>query len=61
MKKLKNFFRNDKEALKEIEKIDKKLSDILLLLYNVEDKTEYKIKELSEAINKLQNIQWCFK
>lgn len=42
--------------LKEIEKIDKKLSDILLLLYNVEDKTEYKIKELSEAINKLQNI-----
>ena len=56
MNKLKKFFRNDKEALKELEKIDKKLSDILLLLYNVEDKTDYKIKELSEAINKLQKI-----
>lgn len=46
--------------LKEIEKIDKKLSDILLLLYNVEDKTDYKIKELSEAINKLQKNLGAF-
>ena len=61
MNKLKKFFRNDKEALKELEKIDKKLSDILLLLYNAEDKTDYKIKELSEAINKLQKIQRRFK
>ncbi len=56
MNKLKRFFRNDKEALKEIEKLDKKLCDILMLLYNVEDKTDYKIKELSKAIDKLQNI-----
>lgn len=56
MNRLKKFFRNDKEALKEIEKIDKRLSDILLLLYNVEDKTRYEIKELSQAINLLQKI-----
>ena len=56
MNKLKKFFRNDKEALKEIEKLDKKLCDILMLLYNAEDKTDYKIKELSKAIDKLQNI-----
>lgn len=56
MKKLKKMFRNDKEALKEIEKIDKKLCDILLLLYNTEDKTDYKIKELSQAINEFQKI-----
>lgn len=56
MEKLKIMFRNDKEALKELKKIDKKLTNILFLLYNVEDKTDYKIKELDEAINKLQNI-----
>lgn len=56
MNKLKTIFKNDKEALKELNKIDKKLTDILFLLYNVEDKTDYKIKELSKAINKLQNI-----
>lgn len=54
--KLNKMFRNDKEALKLINKMDKKLSDILMLLYNVEDKTDYKIKELDQAINKLQNI-----
>ena len=60
MNKLKKMFRNDKEALKEIEKLDKKLSDILLLLYNAEDKTNYEIKDLSKAIDLLQKIQrWC--
>jgi len=56
MNRLKYFFRNDKEALKEIEKIDKKLDDILTLLYIAEDKTDYEIKELSKTIDKLQDI-----
>lgn len=56
MNKLKKMFRNDKQALKEIEKLDKKLSDILLLLYNLEDKTNYEIKDLSKAIDLLQKI-----
>ena len=56
MKKLKKMFRNDKEALKEIERLDRKLSDILLLLYNVEDKTDYQIKDLGRAIDLLQSI-----
>lgn len=56
MNKLKKFFRNDKEALKELEKLDKKISDILILLYSVEDQTDYKIKDLAKAIGKLQNI-----
>lgn len=56
MNKLKKMFRNDKEALKEIEKLDKKLSDILLLLYNLEDRFDYSIKDLSKAIDLLQKI-----
>lgn len=56
MNRLKKMFRNDKEALKEIEKIDKKLCDVLMLLYNAEDKTDYRVKELSKAIDKLQKI-----
>lgn len=56
MKQLKRMFRNDKEALQLICKIDKKLTDILILLYNAEDKTDYKIKDLSKAIDLLQKI-----
>ena len=56
LEKLKKMFRNDKEALKKIEKLDKKLSDVLLLLYNVEDRTNYEIKDLSKAIDLLQEI-----
>lgn len=54
--KLKTMFINDKQALKEITKLDKKLADILFLLYNVEDLSDYKIKDLSKAINMLQKI-----
>jgi hypothetical protein len=56
MNKLKKMFRNDRKTLKEIEKLDKKLSDILLLLYDAEDKTNYEIKDLSKAIDLLQKI-----
>lgn len=56
MNKLKHFFRNDKEALKEIAKIDRKLCDVLLLLYNVEDKIDFKCEELDIAISLLQKI-----
>lgn len=56
IEKMQKMFRNDKEALKIIKKLDKELSDILFLLYNAEDKTDYKIKELSKAINKLQRF-----
>lgn len=56
MEKLKKMFRNDKEALKEIEKLDRKLCDVLLLLYNVEDKLDYKNKELDKAIKLLQKL-----
>lgn len=56
MEKLKKMFRNDKEALKEIDKLDRKIYDALLLLYNAEDKLDYKNKELSKAINLLQKL-----
>lgn len=56
MQRLKKMFRNDKEALKEIEKLNKKLCDILIMLYEVEDKLDYKNKDLEKAINLLQNI-----
>lgn len=56
MEKLKKMFRNDKEALKEIDKLDRKICDAILLLYNVEDKLEYKNKELDKAIKILQKL-----
>ena len=56
MNKLKELLLDSEEALKELEKLNNKIADILFLLYNVEDKTDYKIKELNNAINQLQKI-----
>ena len=56
MKKLKKMFRNDKEALKEIDKLDRKICDVILLLYNVEDKIDFKCEELDIAIKLLQKL-----
>lgn len=38
-------------------KINVFLADILFLLYNVEDKIDYKIEELEQAINLIQNFK----
>lgn len=37
--------------------IDKLLTDVLMLLYIVEDKLDYSDKDLGKAIDILQNIQ----
>ena len=36
---------------------NKFLADILFLLYNVEDKIDYKIEELEQAINLIQSFK----
>lgn len=56
MNKLKELLKNNEEAFKELEKLDKKLADILFLLYDLEDKFNYEVKEISDAIDLLQNI-----
>lgn len=56
MKKLKEIAKNNDKALKQIEKIDKKLCDILFLLFEVEDKMDYENKDLSKAIDLLKNL-----
>jgi hypothetical protein len=57
MEKLKEMLKDNKEVLKELEKLESKLSDILLLLYNVEDvNDEMEYIDLKIAIDLLQKI-----
>lgn len=44
----------DEYEKQEKEYLEKKLEEALTILYDLEDKTEYKNKNISEAINLLQ-------
>lgn len=57
--KMKKMFRNDKEALKLINKADKKLCDIMMLLFDVENKANLvglHFKELDKAIKEIKKL-----
>ncbi len=57
--KMKKMFRNDKEALQSINKLDSELCNIMALLFDVEYKAEVvglHFKELDNAIKKIKKI-----